>query len=299
MSSISSVGRKALSLVATLALSTAVLASTTTSAQAVDGFTATFETGAFTPIGFGGDNASLVTDAPAGFNGSSALKVVRGWETWAGTTIANSADYKLVTPDNLVATLKVKAPASGKKILLKIEDRTDGNVFVEAEAFTTGTSWETLTFTFSGLNANISYNKASVFSDNGSTNTGDIYYYDDVYFPATSTVVVPRTADSTLVTFEDNDTTGFIEVGFEGASAEVAAVPAGGNGGNGLKITRNGGQVYAGVTVLNSAATTTKYTSSSNKIVTMNFYTAVSVPVMLQLNVGYDNAEQTVTAPAG
>jgi hypothetical protein len=290
-------GRKALTLVAALALSTTALVSMP--AQAATDYVVDFEAGAFSPIPFGGESALIVTDAPAGFNGTKALKITSGNQVWSGTTIASDANYSFISLGKVVVTGRVKAPAAGKPVMLKIENIQNDKLFKEATATTTGTGWETLTWTFSGLVDGVIYNKASIFSDFGTVSTGDIYYYDDIVFPAISNAVTIRTATPTLVTFEQNDNTGFLETGFEGASAELAAVPAGGNGGTGLKIVRNGGQVYAGVAVLDAFNGTVKYTSSANKIVTMNFHSTKAVPVMLQLKVGTDIVEQKVNAPAG
>jgi len=120
--------------------------------------------------------------------------------------------------------------------------------------------------------------------DNISVNGGTIA---DVKSP-------PRTATNTVLTFEANDTLGAGIVGasegaklqgaFAGAETTIADAPAGGNGGKALKIAKKtGGQVYAGVNMLNFTADT-KIGDATHKILTFNYYSPkANSPTRLEL----------------
>lgn len=112
--------------------------------------------------------------------------------------------------------------------------------------------------------------------------TGQIYEIDNLSVNGGTAPVVARTATSTLLTFEANDTLSAGIVGasegdklqgaFAGAETTIADAPAGGNGGKALKIVKKtGGAVYAGVNMLNFAADI-KITDAGHKMLTFNYY---------------------------
>ena len=136
-----------------------------------------------------------------------------------------------------------------------------------------------------------------------------------------SVVIPPRTATSTLLTFETADTlgngaAGLAAVGdstgsWEGAVSSIDNAPAGGNGGKALKIVKQQvpevnraawwtGSIhpYAGVTLLDSSSSTDRYTNAGNKLVTMNFYSpnAGNTPVQIKLD---PNVFACASAPRG
>lgn len=112
--------------------------------------------------------------------------------------------------------------------------------------------------------------------------SGQIYEIDNVSVNGGTAPVVARTATSTLLTFEANDSLGAGIVGasegaklqgaFAGAETTIADAPAGGNGGKALKIVKKAdAQIYAGVNIVNFAADT-KIGDATHKIVTFNYY---------------------------
>jgi hypothetical protein len=123
--------------------------------------------------------------------------------------------------------------------------------------------------------------------------SGQVYEIDNVSINGGTAPVVARAATSTLLTFEANDSLGAGIVGasegaklqgaFAGAETTIADAPAGGNGGKALKIVKKtGGQIYAGVNMLNFAADT-RITNSGNKLVTFNYYAPKAGPVRVEL----------------
>jgi hypothetical protein len=88
-------------------------------------------------------------------------------------------------------TMRVRAPAAGIPVRLKVEDAADPSKSVETEALTTtANAWHTLTFNFANaaagtaaLNPGTSYTKASVFFNFGKTGAAGgagTYYFDDL-----------------------------------------------------------------------------------------------------------------------
>ncbi len=136
-------------------------------------------------INFGGATATVVNNPnPSGINTSSKVgKMVKGPpEVWAGTFI------ELVNPINFstLRTFKVKvySPRIGAKLLLKVENATNGGISFEREVTTTtANTWEELTFDFSTINAGNFYSKVVLIFDLGTAGDGSpnyTFYFDDI-----------------------------------------------------------------------------------------------------------------------
>ena len=141
---------------------------------------------------FGGNVSSIVTgvDAPAGSDGS-VVKVQKtaGAEVWAGTTFFElSGDGELISDGNTVVTADVFSAKDGATVRLKLEDSSDGNIFVQLDAITESNgsdAWETLSWdlsTAAGLDHLNNYDKASIFFDFGNAGDDEVYYLDNVNF---------------------------------------------------------------------------------------------------------------------
>lgn len=140
---------------------------------------------AYNFINFGGANATVVNNPDAsGINSSTKVgRMVKGPpEVWAG------AFLQLVNPINfsILRTFKVKvySPRIGAKLLLKVENATNGGINFEREvATTTANAWEELTFDFSAINAGNFYSKVVLIFDLGTAGDGSpnfTYYFDDI-----------------------------------------------------------------------------------------------------------------------
>ncbi|GAA3965224.1 hypothetical protein [Mucilaginibacter dorajii] len=81
-------------------------------------------------------------------------------------------------------TMKVYSPRVGAKVLLKVENLTDGTVSYQVEVPTIkANDWETLTFDYSAINASKSYQKVVLIFDNGTNGDGTANYtwlFDDI-----------------------------------------------------------------------------------------------------------------------
>ncbi len=188
-----------------------------------------------------------------------------------------------------------------------------------------------LTFDMStgtGWNDTIEYDVMAIFGNWSADDTGytgaapftpnvdQVYEVDNISVngataaDAIAADVTPRTATSTLMTFEDSDTLGALasgdssdakpQGGFAGLSTSIDAAPAGGNGGKALKMVKNvGAQIYAGVN-LAKFADTTRITDGSHKVITLNYYSPkANSPVRLEVRPYPAALGLTLTAAQG
>jgi hypothetical protein len=136
-------------------------------------------------VNFGGGVVTIVNNPnSSGINTSTKVgKMVKGLpEVYGGSFI------ELVNPINFstLRTFKVKvySPRVGAKLLLKVENATNGGISFEKEATTTtANTWEDLTFDFSTINVGNSYSKVVLIFDLGTVGDGSAnftYYFDDI-----------------------------------------------------------------------------------------------------------------------
>ena len=134
---------------------------------------------------FGGGVATVATNPNAsGINLSSKVgKMVKN----AGQVYGGSF-IELVNPINfsVLRTFKVKvySPRIGAKLLLKVENSTNGGISFEKEvSTTTANTWEELTFDFTAINTGNFYSKVVLIFDLGTMGDGSpnfTYYFDDI-----------------------------------------------------------------------------------------------------------------------
>lgn len=132
----------------------------------------------------GGD--AVVTDnpEPSGINTSSqVVRMIKNpGQTWGGSylTLSDPIDFS----NGKTFTMKVFSPRAGAKVLLKVENLTDGTISFEKEVPTTSANvWEELTFDYSAIDASRSYQKVTIIFDNGTMGDGSAdftYLFDDI-----------------------------------------------------------------------------------------------------------------------
>ncbi len=163
-------------------------------------------------------------------------------------------DAKLDFVANSGFKMKVYSDVTGFKVLVKLEDKTNGGTFTELELTTTKTNqWEELTFPFASSQTN-KYDKIIIFFDLN-TSREKIYYFDDLklYKPTASGGCsgTPVAAPSLPVTFEDCKTFLSSENFGAGITSELFANPSktGINTSNYvLKVNKpTGSDFYAGI----------------------------------------------------
>jgi hypothetical protein len=103
-------------------------------------------------------------------------------EVWAGSLLElpSPIDFS----EGKTFKVKVFSPRAGAKLLLKVENKDNNNIFYEKEvATTTSGAWEELTFDYSGINTSNSYHKLVMIFDLGTSGDGSAnytYYFDDI-----------------------------------------------------------------------------------------------------------------------
>ncbi len=273
----------------------------------------TFETGdnlGAAALGAGFEGASTaIADAPAGGNGGKALQITKAGNAWSGVNLVTApTGTKLMDATHTSVTLDYYSPET---VNTPVQFQMIGSGSTISQAVQAAPGWSKLTFDFSALyNDAKNYTAAVIFPDFVNTNdvpgytgavaaavTGQNYFIDNVGFNGATTpgIPVPKTAPALLVTYESGDVTGpkaAIDCGanppgwacaFEGAVATISAAPAGGNGGNALKIVKSG-QPWAGVNWIEAPANTI-LADSTHHNVTFNYYSPDSAksPVEVQL----------------
>lgn len=131
-----------------------------------------------------GNVTSTVIDNPDASGINTSARVAEsvkpaGAETWGGTflTLENPIDFSV----KKVFNVKVWSPKAGAIVKLKVENLTDGNIFMEVDATTTvSNEWEELSFDFSAIETSNSYQKIVIFFDFGNTGDDSTYYFDDI-----------------------------------------------------------------------------------------------------------------------
>ena len=133
-------------------------------------------------ISFGNADLSII-DNPD-MNGNASNKVVKffkanGAEVWAGGLVELPNPIDLSNENNI--TMDVWSPKSGATVMIKIENSSDPNIFVEVMATTTtSNAWENLTFDFSSADQASDYSKVVVFMDFGIPGDDSDDYFDNI-----------------------------------------------------------------------------------------------------------------------
>lgn len=134
-------------------------------------------------VNFGGTNSSVIDNPDmSGLNTSARVAQshkTSGAEIWAGSflTLQNPIDFSR----NTIFKVKVWSPKVGATVKLKVENLIDGNIGYEIDALTTvANKWEELSFDFSAINKDQSYQKVVIFFDFGNVGDNSVYYFDDI-----------------------------------------------------------------------------------------------------------------------
>lgn len=209
----------------------------------------------YTVTDFGNNQTVDAVDPNDANNKVKKTTKVNGAETWAGTTIGTSTGFATAIPLTAASSqmsVRVYSPAAGIRVLLKVEDRTNGQRSVETFATTTmAGEWETLIFDFNNqapgtaaFNATYTYDMASIFFDFGNSGNGKVFYWDDVRKLSTNfveSVSLPLTFESNNLTYTWND--------FDGGVVTVVNNPQSGGINTSAKVgkmVKNAGQIWGG-----------------------------------------------------
>lgn len=139
-------------------------------------------------VNFDGGELTIINNPqPAGINtsGRVARMIKKPGATWGGSfiTLDNPINF---SGSSKMLRMKVFSPRVGAKVLLKVENLTNGGISFEKEVTTTvANAWEDLTFDYSAINTANSYQKVVIIFDNGIAGDGSAnftFLLDDIRF---------------------------------------------------------------------------------------------------------------------
>jgi hypothetical protein len=239
------------------------------------------------PQGSFAGTATTIEDAIAGGNGGKALKIVKNGEPYAGVNLValDAATNRVTNAANPVVSFNYYSSKANSPLRVELIPYPVGF----GTTVTAAQGWSRIVIDFSsvdGWSADTNYSKIGLFPDFNVAADGGIYYVDNLSFNGATApaITVARAATSTVLTFETSDTLGGLAAGvadankpqggFEGLDTSIADAPTGGTGGKVLKMIKNAGaKTYAGVNLVKFVADT-RVTNGTNKVITMNYYSA-------------------------
>lgn len=250
---------------------------------------------AFTNFG-GGVATKIANPQMNGINTSANVgrMVKNAPEVWGGSllTLMDPIDFSA----NKVFRMKVYSPRVGAKVLLKVENLTNGGIFYEKEvASTVANAWEDLAFDFRAINTSNAYSKVVLIFDLGTVGDGSANFtwlFDDIRLTnqmPVSLLDLPVTFDLPLVNYEVQD--------FGGAQSSAAVDPT--NGANNVKktIKANGAETWAGTTVGAGFNTAIPFTATKTQMSVRVYSPAAGIRVRLKVE-DKNNAGRSVETEA-
>jgi hypothetical protein len=241
----------------------------------------------------GGDVTVITNPQSNGINTSSKVgrMVKNAGQTWGGSVIALGAPIDFSA--NKVFRMKVFSPRVGAKVLLKVENLTDGAINFEKEVTTTvANAWEDLAFDYSAINTARSYQKIVLIFDNGTMGNGSAnftFLFDDIRL----TNVLPSALLNLPVTFDDPNVT-YSTIDF-GNNVTVASTDPANAANKVMKTTKpNAAQTWAGTT-LGQLAAKIPFAAGSTKMSVRVYSPAAGIPVLLKVEEKTNNTHSVET----
>ena len=244
---------------------------------------------------FGGGAVTVINNPQvSGINTSTRVgrMVKNAPEVWGGSfiTIGSPIDFSV----NKVFRMKVYSPRVGAKVLLKVENLTNGGISFEKEATcTVANAWEDLVFDYNAINTANSYQKVVLIFDNGTAGNGTANFtwlFDDIrqtnQLPV-SLLTLPITFDDPAVNYSVTD--------FGSAISTDAVDPT--NAANKVKKTTkpNGAQTWAGTTMGAGFTTAIPFTATGTQMSVRVYSPAAGLPVRLKVEDRANNTRSVET----
>jgi hypothetical protein len=251
----------------------------------------------YTFTNFDGGNVSVIDNPKSsGINTSSKVgKMVKfPGQPWGGSliTLGGSIDFST----NKVFSMKVFSPRVGAKVLLKVENKSDGSISFEKELATTkANAWEELLFDYSAINTAKTYQNIVLIFDNGTQGDGSTnytFYFDDLKLvSAISPINLPVTFDEANVDYTVTD--------FGNNSTVNGVDPT--NSSNKVKVTTkvSGAETWAGTTIGTAAgfASPIKLSTSATRMSVRVYAPAAGIKIRLKLE-DHTNGNKSVETDA-
>ena len=248
---------------------------------------------AFTNFG-GGVSTKISNPQINGINTSANVgrMVKNAPEVWGGSflTLGNPIDFSA----NKVFRMKVYSPRVGAKMLLKVENLTNGGIFFEKEVITSvANTWEDLAFDFRAINTSNSYQKVVLIFDFGIVGDGSpnfTWLFDDIRLVnqmPTSLLNLPVTFDVPGINYEVTD--------FGNNQTVAAADPT--NAGNNVKRTTkiNGAETWAGTTIGAGFTSRIPFTATTTQMSVRVYSPAAGIRIRLKVEDRTNNTRSVET----
>ena len=246
-------------------------------------------------IGFGGGVVTVLNNPQSsGINTSSkvARMVKNAPEPWGGAVITLGAPIDFSV--NKVFRMKVYSPRVGARVLLKVENLTNGGISFEREATTTvANTWVDLVFDYAQINTANTYQKVVLIFDNGAPGDGSANFtwlIDDIrqtnQLPV-SLLALPVTFDDAGVNYSVTDFGGNISVD--------AVDPT--NAANKVKRTTkpNGAETWAGTTMGAGFTSAIPFSATATQMSVRVYSPAAGLPVRLKVEDRANNTRSVET----
>ncbi len=246
-------------------------------------------------VNFGGGVVTKINNPQAnGINTSARVgrMVKNAPEVWGGSvvTLGTPIDFTL----NRVFRMKVFSPRIGAKVLLKVENLTNGGISFEKETATTvANAWEDLIFDYSAVNTANSYQKVVLIFDLGTAGDGSAnftFLFDDIRLTnqlPTSLLTLPVTFDNPLVNYAVADF---------GGNVTLNDVDPG-NAANKVKKTTktSGAQTWAGTTIGAGFTSKIPFTATATQMSVRVYSPAAGIRVRLKVEDRTNNTRSVET----
>ncbi|MBP6022898.1 hypothetical protein [Ferruginibacter sp.] len=246
-------------------------------------------------VNFGGGVVTKINNPQSnGINTSARVgrMVKNAPEVWGGSviTLGTPIDFTL----NRVFRMKVFSPRVGAKVLLKVENLTNGGISFEKETATTvANAWEDLIFDYSAVNTTNSYQKVVLIFDLGTAGDGSAnftFLFDDIRLTnqlPTSLLTLPVTFDNTLVNYAVTDF---------GGNVTLNDVDPG-NAANKVKKTTktSGAQTWAGTTIGAGFTSKIPFTATTTQMSVRVYSPAAGIRVRLKVEDRTNNTRSVET----
>ena len=248
---------------------------------------------AFTNFG-GGVATKIANPQMNGINTTANVgrMVKNAPEVWGGSflTLGGPIDFSA----NKVFRMKVFSPRVGAKVLLKVENLTNGGISFEKEVVcNVANAWEDLAFDFRTINTGNSYSKVVLIFDLGTVGDGSANFtwlFDDIRLTNQMPVgllALPVTFDLPSVNYEVTD--------FGGNQSVAATDPT--NGANNVKkTTKTGGaQTWAGTTIGAGFTAPIGFTATKTQMSIRVYSPAAGIRVRLKVEDRTNNTRSVET----
>ena len=248
---------------------------------------------AFTNFG-GGVVTKIANPQINGINTSANVgrMVKNAPEVWGGSfiTLGGPIDFSA----NKVFRMKVFSPRVGAKVLLKVENLTNGGINFEKEVVTNAANaWEDLAFDFRAINTTNTYHKVVLIFDLGTVGDGSANFtwlFDDIRLVNQMPVgllALPVTFDLAGVNYEVTDF---------GNNQSVAAIDPTNAGNNVKKTTKaNGAETWAGTTIGAGFTTAIPFTATKTQMSVRVYSPAAGIRVRLKVEDRTNNTRSVET----